>query len=184
MGRSLGAPYKSFIFDPRGLQPARDLLSTFCYLCYSRETLSSPEEKPMLRMIVLVAIGWIVGLSARALMPGKGPDWLLGNHRYGCRRRYAGGGRRTPRGLVASRRCSRIHPVTARRDHAAGAISRAEDQTRRVNYCCWPDCCARGSTGSGSAGTAAVSARVSCPASSSAGRTLTSTDRRCPACPL
>jgi uncharacterized membrane protein YeaQ/YmgE (transglycosylase-associated protein family) len=28
----------------------------------------------MLRMIVLVAIGWIVGLSARLLMPGKGPD--------------------------------------------------------------------------------------------------------------
>jgi len=28
----------------------------------------------MLRMIVLVAIGWIVGLSARALLPGKGPD--------------------------------------------------------------------------------------------------------------
>ena len=27
----------------------------------------------MLRMIVLVAIGWIAGLSARALMPGKGP---------------------------------------------------------------------------------------------------------------
>ncbi|HVP55816.1 MAG TPA: GlsB/YeaQ/YmgE family stress response membrane protein [Candidatus Eisenbacteria bacterium] len=27
----------------------------------------------MLRMIALVAIGWIVGLSARALMPGKGP---------------------------------------------------------------------------------------------------------------
>ena len=26
----------------------------------------------MLRMIVLVAIGWIVGLSARVLMPGKG----------------------------------------------------------------------------------------------------------------
>jgi uncharacterized membrane protein YeaQ/YmgE (transglycosylase-associated protein family) len=28
----------------------------------------------MLRMIALVAIGWIVGLSARALLPGKGPD--------------------------------------------------------------------------------------------------------------
>ena len=28
----------------------------------------------MLRMIVLVTIGWIVGLSARALLPGKGPD--------------------------------------------------------------------------------------------------------------
>ena len=28
----------------------------------------------MLRMIVLVAIGWIVGLSARVVMPGKGPD--------------------------------------------------------------------------------------------------------------
>jgi uncharacterized membrane protein YeaQ/YmgE (transglycosylase-associated protein family) len=28
----------------------------------------------MLRMIGLVAIGWIVGLSARVLMPGKGPD--------------------------------------------------------------------------------------------------------------
>jgi uncharacterized membrane protein YeaQ/YmgE (transglycosylase-associated protein family) len=28
----------------------------------------------MLRMIALVAIGWIVGLSARAVMPGKGPD--------------------------------------------------------------------------------------------------------------
>ena len=28
----------------------------------------------MLRMIVLVAIGWIVGMSARLLMPGKGPD--------------------------------------------------------------------------------------------------------------
>ena len=27
----------------------------------------------MLRMIALVAIGWMVGLSARALMPGKGP---------------------------------------------------------------------------------------------------------------
>ena len=27
----------------------------------------------MLRMIVLVAIGWILGLSARTLMPGKGP---------------------------------------------------------------------------------------------------------------
>lgn len=27
----------------------------------------------MLRMIALVAIGWIVGLSARVLMPGKGP---------------------------------------------------------------------------------------------------------------
>jgi uncharacterized membrane protein YeaQ/YmgE (transglycosylase-associated protein family) len=27
----------------------------------------------MLRMIALVAIGWIVGLSARLLMPGKGP---------------------------------------------------------------------------------------------------------------
>jgi uncharacterized membrane protein YeaQ/YmgE (transglycosylase-associated protein family) len=31
----------------------------------------------MLRMIVLVAIGWIVGLSARLLMPGKGPDGFL-----------------------------------------------------------------------------------------------------------
>lgn len=28
----------------------------------------------MLRMIVLVAIGWMVGLSARILLPGKGPD--------------------------------------------------------------------------------------------------------------
>jgi len=28
----------------------------------------------MLRMIALVAIGWILGLSARAVMPGKGPD--------------------------------------------------------------------------------------------------------------
>ena len=28
----------------------------------------------MLRMILLVAIGWIVGLSAKVLMPGKGPD--------------------------------------------------------------------------------------------------------------
>jgi len=28
----------------------------------------------MLRVIALVAIGWIVGLSARAMMPGKGPD--------------------------------------------------------------------------------------------------------------
>jgi uncharacterized membrane protein YeaQ/YmgE (transglycosylase-associated protein family) len=27
----------------------------------------------MLRMIVLVAIGWIAGLSARTLLPGKGP---------------------------------------------------------------------------------------------------------------
>ena len=27
----------------------------------------------MLRMIALVAVGWIVGLSARILMPGKGP---------------------------------------------------------------------------------------------------------------
>ena len=27
----------------------------------------------MLRMIALVAIGWIVGLSARVVMPGKGP---------------------------------------------------------------------------------------------------------------
>ena len=33
----------------------------------------------MLRMIVLVAIGWIAGLSARALLPGKGPDgfWAI-----------------------------------------------------------------------------------------------------------
>lgn len=28
----------------------------------------------MLRMIILVAIGWIAGMSARVLMPGKGPD--------------------------------------------------------------------------------------------------------------
>jgi uncharacterized membrane protein YeaQ/YmgE (transglycosylase-associated protein family) len=28
----------------------------------------------MLRMIVLVAIGWIAGLSAKVLLPGKGPD--------------------------------------------------------------------------------------------------------------
>ena len=28
----------------------------------------------MLRVIIWVAIGWIVGLSARVLMPGKGPD--------------------------------------------------------------------------------------------------------------
>ena len=27
----------------------------------------------MLRMIALVAMGWIVGLSARVLLPGKGP---------------------------------------------------------------------------------------------------------------
>jgi len=32
----------------------------------------------MLRMIALVAIGWIVGLSARALMPGKGPTGFWG----------------------------------------------------------------------------------------------------------
>jgi uncharacterized membrane protein YeaQ/YmgE (transglycosylase-associated protein family) len=32
----------------------------------------------MLRMIVLVAIGWIVGMSARLLMPGKGPDGFWG----------------------------------------------------------------------------------------------------------
>lgn len=31
----------------------------------------------MLRMIALVAIGFIVGLSARALLPGKGPDGFL-----------------------------------------------------------------------------------------------------------
>ena len=31
----------------------------------------------MLRMIVLVAIGWIVGLSARVVLPGKGPDGFL-----------------------------------------------------------------------------------------------------------
>jgi len=31
----------------------------------------------MLRMIILVAIGWIVGLSAKVLMPGKGPDGFL-----------------------------------------------------------------------------------------------------------
>jgi uncharacterized membrane protein YeaQ/YmgE (transglycosylase-associated protein family) len=31
----------------------------------------------MLRMIVLVAIGFIVGLSARTLLPGKGPDGFL-----------------------------------------------------------------------------------------------------------
>jgi len=31
----------------------------------------------MLRMIVLVAIGWIVGLSARIVLPGKGPDGFL-----------------------------------------------------------------------------------------------------------
>ena len=28
----------------------------------------------MLRMIALVAIGWIAGLSAKVVMPGKGPD--------------------------------------------------------------------------------------------------------------
>jgi uncharacterized membrane protein YeaQ/YmgE (transglycosylase-associated protein family) len=28
----------------------------------------------MLRMMLLVAIGWIVGLSTKLLMPGKGPD--------------------------------------------------------------------------------------------------------------
>lgn len=31
----------------------------------------------MLRMIVLVAIGWIVGLSAKVLLPGKGPDGFV-----------------------------------------------------------------------------------------------------------
>lgn len=31
----------------------------------------------MLRMIVLVAVGWIVGLSARVVLPGKGPDGFL-----------------------------------------------------------------------------------------------------------
>jgi len=31
----------------------------------------------MLRMIVLVGIGWIVGLSARVVLPGKGPDGFL-----------------------------------------------------------------------------------------------------------
>jgi len=31
----------------------------------------------MLRMIVLVAIGWIAGMSARILLPGKGPDSFL-----------------------------------------------------------------------------------------------------------
>ena len=28
----------------------------------------------MLRMIALVAIGWMAGMSARTLLPGKGPD--------------------------------------------------------------------------------------------------------------
>ena len=28
----------------------------------------------MLRMIILVAIGWIAGMSAKILLPGKGPD--------------------------------------------------------------------------------------------------------------
>jgi len=28
----------------------------------------------MLRMIILVAIGWIAGMSARVVLPGKGPD--------------------------------------------------------------------------------------------------------------
>ena len=28
----------------------------------------------MLRMIILVAIGWLVGLSARVLLPGKGTE--------------------------------------------------------------------------------------------------------------
>jgi len=28
----------------------------------------------MLRMMVLVAIGWIAGMSARLLLPGKGPE--------------------------------------------------------------------------------------------------------------
>jgi uncharacterized membrane protein YeaQ/YmgE (transglycosylase-associated protein family) len=31
----------------------------------------------MLRMIALVAIGFIVGLSARVVLPGKGPDGFL-----------------------------------------------------------------------------------------------------------
>jgi uncharacterized membrane protein YeaQ/YmgE (transglycosylase-associated protein family) len=28
-------------------------------------------------MIILVAIGWIAGISAKVLMPGKGPDGFL-----------------------------------------------------------------------------------------------------------
>ena len=31
----------------------------------------------MLRMIALVAIGWIIGLTARVLLPGRGPDGFL-----------------------------------------------------------------------------------------------------------
>jgi uncharacterized membrane protein YeaQ/YmgE (transglycosylase-associated protein family) len=31
----------------------------------------------MLRMIVLVGIGFIVGLSARVVLPGRGPDGFL-----------------------------------------------------------------------------------------------------------
>lgn len=38
----------------------------------------------MLRMIVLVAIGWIVGLSARVVLPGKGPDGFLATTAIGA----------------------------------------------------------------------------------------------------
>jgi uncharacterized membrane protein YeaQ/YmgE (transglycosylase-associated protein family) len=37
----------------------------------------------MLRMIALVAIGWIVGLSVRVLMPGKGPTGFWGTTALG-----------------------------------------------------------------------------------------------------
>ena len=152
---------------------------------------NSTEERSMLRMIVLVAIGWIVGLSARALMPGKGPDgfWATTGVGVGGALMAVVIGRFA--GWWHPGRCARIHPVASRRDHAAGALSCAQDQIVRI---------ARRHSSPLLLLARLLRARLNglglrrhrrrfrqgfdVQSSSSAGRTLTSTDNRCPACPL
>ena len=86
----------------------------------------------MLRMIVLVAIGWIVGLSARALAAGQGSRRLLATTAVGV------GGALVA--VVIGRFAGWWHPgdapgfilSLARRDYAAGALSGAQDQVGQL----------------------------------------------------
>ena len=178
-------------FSPRGTSALGILFSlAHCWFIRIHHFINL-RRRSMLRMIVLVAIGWIVGLSARTLLPGKGPDgfWATTGVGVGGAILAVVVGRLA--GWWHPGRCSRICPVAARRDHAAGALSRAQDQIHRDSHAPSLDVIAAGLTVGREAQPARAPQarppfryRVSCPASSSAGLTLTSTDSRCPACPL
>src|SRR5271166_4518757 len=70
--------------EASGSSPAKHIGSDYGLQLWARDArlravarMRAQYGASMLRMIVLVAVGWIVGLSARVVLPGKGPDGFL-----------------------------------------------------------------------------------------------------------